>query len=236
MAWEDPDHTDETVKPFSDAVVKITHDIWNEGAKTPSDVRLFAEIAWHWMFGDGEEEQYRDLLHSAETGEHYAMDGQGPAHLIKAVLDLGASPAPASKGSPLAEKIRALMPQVQAALLACTDADDKATKAGINDHDDFPEYVAARKHEDQLKKQFATLCAEAWAMPVRGFEDAVLLAEIAQHKALDFVAHGESDGLIDPACYDLEAYGRLTMAVLALAGKPFNAHPRGVACEDWDRP
>ena len=55
--------------------------------------------------------------------------------------------------------------------------------------------------------------------------DAVLLAEIAQHHAHDWPAIGESDGLIDPACYDLEAYGRLTRAVLALAGRPFNAQP-----------
>jgi hypothetical protein len=42
-------------------------------------------------------------------------------------------------------------------------------------------------------------------------------------------AHGESDGLVDPACYDLEAYGYLTMAVLGLAGKSFNAVPTGQA-------
>jgi len=31
-------------------------------------------------------------------------------------------------------------------------------------------------------------------------------AEIAQHHAHDWPAIGESDGLIDPACYDLKAY------------------------------
>ena len=80
-------------------------------------------------------------------------------------------------------------------------------------------------HTGILKGQLAALVDEAWAAHVRTMGDAALLAEIAQHHAHDWPAIGESDGLIDPACYDLEAYGRLTIAVLALAGRPFNAQP-----------
>ena len=69
------------------------------------------------------------------------------------------------------------------------------------------------------------MVAEAWAAPVRTMGDAVLLAEIAQHHANDWPAIGEFDGLSDPVNYSVEAFGRLTMAVLALASRPFNAQP-----------
>jgi hypothetical protein len=60
-------------------------------------------------------------------------------------------------------------------------------------------------HTGILKGQLAALVDEAWAAQVRTMGNAVLLAEIAQHHAHDWPAIGESDGLIDPACYDLEA-------------------------------
>ena len=117
------------------------------------------------------------------------------------------------------------MPQVQAAVIATTRTDAKAIgELGI-DPDEFPEHVAAENHLKALEDQLQALVDAAWAAPVRTFGDAVLLAEIAQHHAHDWPAIGEADGLTNPVCYDLEAFGRLTMAVLALAGRPFNAQP-----------
>lgn len=140
--------------------------------------------------------------------------------------------APATSAKPvhsaLAQQIRTLLPELQAAILAKTGADARAIGAGV-DPDEFPEHIDASRHAEQLETDLAVLVDKLWSSPVRSFEDVVLIAEIAQHKALDWVTHGESDGLLDPACYDLEAYGRLTMAVLALAGKPFNAHACGAA-------
>jgi hypothetical protein len=149
---------------------------------------------------------------------------EGPAaRLVEAVLQLGGASPALSAPSPLAAKIRDLIPVVQDAIIATTLTDARAIEELGISPEDFLEHVAACKRRDQLVDQFDALRCQAWAMPVRNFDDAVLLAEIAQHDALDFVAHGESDGLIDPPCYDQEAYGRLTMAVLSLAGRPFNA-------------
>ncbi|MFZ0853507.1 MAG: hypothetical protein WAO08_30465 [Hyphomicrobiaceae bacterium] len=47
--------------------------------------------------------------------------------------------------SPLAQKIRALIPEVQAAVLAMSDADAKAIKMGLETKQ-LPEYNAARAH------------------------------------------------------------------------------------------
>ena len=132
----------------------------------------------------------------------------------------------------MAEKIRSLMPQVQAAIIASTRTDAKAIADLRIDPDKFPEHVAAERHAELLEGQLAALVAEAWAAPVRTMGDAVLLAEIAQHHANDWPAIGESDGLSDPVNYSVEAFGRLTMAVLALAGRPFNAQPRAFVRDD----
>jgi hypothetical protein len=136
-------------------------------------------------------------------------------------LEFHVAQATQQPASPLAQKIRVLIPELQAAVLATSDADAKAMRIGIK-QEKFAEYVAASERVDQLREQFDALVTEAWATPVRSFDDAVLTAEIVQHKALDWVAHGESDGLLHPASeHDDEAVGRLVMAVLALARKPY---------------
>jgi hypothetical protein len=129
----------------------------------------------------------------------------------------------AERASPLAQDIRALIPQLQAAILAKGDADAKAINARV-DVDAFPEYVAASECADRLQTRFDALVTEAWAAPVRSLDDAALLAEIAQHKFVDWVAHGEPCGLRQPQGElpeDDETVGRLIAAVLTLAGRPF---------------
>ena len=102
------------------------------------------------------------------------------------------------KQAALAREIRTLMPELQRALLAVTDADDEAHKMGVEPENDAG-WIKAKAHTDELEGAFDGLCAEIWAAPVRSFEDVVLLAEICQHHADDWPAHGESDGLIHPA-------------------------------------
>ena len=78
---------------------------------------------------------------------------------------------------------------------------------------------------DQLDARLDALIAEAWAAPVRSFDDAVLLAEIIQHQQSDWPTCGEAseDLLHPPNVHNDEAVGRLVRAVLALAEKPFTA-------------
>jgi len=134
------------------------------------------------------------------------------------------------KQAALAQEIRTLMPELQRALLAVTDADDEAHKLGVEPETD-PGWLKARAHADELEGAFAGLCDDVWAAPVRSFEDVVLLAEIVQHLILDWPAHGESDGLISPAVhYPDQAVARLLAGVLGLAGKPYNLEPTTAPC------
>src|SRR5262245_17541124 len=87
---------------------------------------------------------------------------------------------PRGQASPLAQEIRELMPRLQAALILAKSGADSGKRA------------------DQLEAVFDRLCDQAWAAPVRNFDDLVLLAEIAQHSARDWPAHGKSDGLDYP--------------------------------------
>jgi hypothetical protein len=181
-----------------------------------ADLLIRAELAY---FGADKEPDDRTMS-ALENGDCFG----GPAARLIEVLQF-AQCGVATDTSPLAGKIRNLMPQVQAAIIATTRTDAKAIgELGI-DPDEYPEHVAAEKHVKALEDQLQALVDAAWAAPVRNFGDAVLLAEIAQHHAHDWPAIGEADGLTNPVCYDLEAFGRLTMAVLALAGRPFNAQP-----------
>src|SRR5262249_19701238 len=100
--------------------------------------------------------------------------------------------------TPLAQEIRDLLPKLQRAILAKTDADEECMKMGVVPEADAG-YRKAAAHADELEETFAALCREAWAAPVRSFEDVVLLAEIVQHIAGDWPVYPtESEPLLDP--------------------------------------
>ena len=206
--------------------------LWGRPAKW-EDLPVLAEACFRHMWpGDVLHQPGSDALLARGLQCYGGACDEALAALLRAIRDLaqckGRHDDPQTSAteptSPLAEKIRNLLPQVQTAITASTDTEAKAKEElGISPND-FPEHVAAEKHAMAMEDQLQALVDEAWAAPVRTFGDAVLLAEIAQHQAHDWPAIGESDGLTNPT-FALEAFGRLTMAVLTLAGRPFNAQP-----------
>ena len=108
------------------------------------------------------------------------------------------------------------------------DADTEAIEAGV-EVETHPPYITARVRADRLEGQFDALVAEATAAPVRcDLDDAVLLAEIAQHRLGQWVhVEEETEGLLCPSGTLPEknetVLPRLIMAVLTLGGKPFAA-------------
>src|SRR5262249_35934276 len=126
----------------------------------------------------------------------------------------------------LAQEIREMIPRLQKAILTRIEADTMAVKLG-EEIDQFPAYAAAAGHAAELEQAFANLCADLWLTPVKTLDDVVVRAQIAQHFALDWVAHDESDGLLDPVCCNVESLVHVVMAVLQVGGKPFNRFPVG---------
>jgi hypothetical protein len=185
---------DEAERPASgdDAAIAVASTRWDElyrleeqipnPPQSFADLVIRAELAY---FGADKDPDDRTMS-ALENGDCF---GGPAARLIEAVLQF-AQRGVATDTSPLAGKIRGLMPQVQAAIIATTRTDAKAIgELGI-DPDEFPEHVAAENHVKALEDQLQALVDAAWAAPVRTFGDAVLLAEIAQHHAHDWPAIG----------------------------------------------
>jgi len=128
---------------------------------------------------------------------------------------------PASESSPLAQKIRALIPAVQEAVIAEQDAEHRAIEER-REAEACPTWRAARKRTLELDAELTALSQQLWRTPVGDFDNILLRAEIAQHHACDWPA--SSDGLEDPGAYSLRAYGEVTMAVLAMGGRRFSRH------------
>lgn len=85
--YEDPDYTDEAVRPLLNAASALTQEIWAQGAKTWNDVKLFAELTRFWAYDDAYEPvvdgDYEEALKPTAT-----TADQSVAQLVKAVLGM----------------------------------------------------------------------------------------------------------------------------------------------------
>lgn len=163
----------------------------------------------------------------AAVSLHARMNERHLPHVdeIEAILRqiVGQPTAPVPE-HPLHAKIRALMPQHQAAITATCAADAKAVGLDV-DIDTSPDYIAALAHENRVDAELKALYAELYEMPVRSFEDAVIRAQLAKHYTLDWAYPEGSNGLEEPDGYDDErALAQVLMAVLALAQIPFSRY------------